>query len=357
MYEEKENFLTICECADFLGLSRPTFNLRRKEYKFLEKRVGTKTYISKAEIIVKAFAKEKFEKPHLNFMLTEKSSGKSIYVDENTLDLRRLSILDAYGVLALLTEVIAKLENNTSLYFVVADTSAIRVLKHIGFFKELKRRFPDTTFWDEPLVESLNESTIKVFQPIRYIGVKGQDRGLLEGIIPALTKQGFKSEVTGYIGWLIGELADNSHTHAKGPCYILIAQLHNSNTKFLDIAIGDTGMGIHKSLKSNPKYKSLSDETAFLKAFKSKVSSWSDEADRGKGLNDILAIAMGNKSVLGVDSGPHGIMFNFTSFEREVEKRRPIFNTPGTRFCLCLINEIFKKVDRAEVDRFIERQI
>ncbi len=344
--------LSISEAARFLKISRPTFNIRRLKYKFKEIIEGSKICIKKSELL-NIYANEHYNNQNVNLILTENDSIEKILIDHNTFDLRLINLIDGYGIITLMTTAVSILESGKSLYVVLLDLPSIRILKSAGFFSELKRRFNNRVFYNENL--STIQDTEKPFLALHYLAYKGQERKILEDLVPLLIKQNFSEDVIGYLGWITGELADNSLTHAQGPCYILIGQFDGPNN-YLELAIGDTGKGIQKSLKENLKYKSLTDQEAFLKAFQSKVSCWPDENERGKGLCDLLIVAMGNGALLRVDSKKLGLMFNFTNGQKEVIKKNPSSNFGGSRFSLLLINGNFVNITRGEVDKFIERE-
>lgn len=346
------DLLSLSEAAEFLGISRPTFNVRRLENKFNEITDGNKTLIKKSDLLG-LYAKEQYRTQFLNLIVTEDDSLEKILIDKNTFDLRLINLIDGYGIISLITVAVSILESGESLYIISGDTSATRILKAAGFFSELKRRFENRVFYNEDV--SKISDVAKPYLALHYLAYKGQERKMLENLVPLLTKQNFNSDVVGHLGWITGELADNSLTHAKGPCYVLIGQF-NATNNYIELAIGDTGKGIHRSLKENPKYKALSDQEAFLKSFQPRVSCWSDDKERGKGLCDLLIVAIGNGALLRVDSKEMGLMFNFTNGQREAMKRKPASKYGGARFCLLLINDQFLDITREEVDRFIERE-
>ena len=346
------DLLNLSEAAEFLGISRPTFNARRLEYKFKEISVGNKTLIKKSDLL-NLYAKEQYRTPFLNLVVTDDDSIEKILIDKNTFDLRLINLIDGYGIITLITTAVSILESGESFYIILSDTAAARILKAAGFFSELNRRFENRVFFNEDV--SCVQDIEKPYLALHYLAYKGQERKMLEDLVPLLTKQNFSADVVGHLGWITGELADNSLTHAKGPCYVLIGQF-NGTHNYLELAIGDTGKGIHGSLKENPKHKLLSDQEAFLKAFQSKVSCWSDEKERGKGLCDLLIVAIGNGALLRVDSRKMGLMFNFTNGQREVMKKKPASIHGGARFCLLLINDQFVAISRDEVDSFVARE-
>lgn len=344
------------DAAKFVGLSRPTFNHRREVLKFTEQRKGAKTLIPKSELL-SLYAKEIMPGSATNLVVTEDNVLGPLFVDEHTLDLRKINVIDAYGIISLVTASASILETGQPLFLILSDSLATRVLAGAGYFSELKRRFKSSVHWNEDGFPNEQKGN-KPFLSLHYIGFKGQERKLLDDLVPLLMKQGFTVDLIGYIGWVMGELADNALTHAQGPCYMLMGQFGQANT-YLEVAIGDTGRGIHGSLKQKAKYAQLTDRAAFLKAFQSRVTCWPDDPqiDRGKGLSDLLTIAMGNGSILRVDSNDLGISFNFVNGQQELQQTKSANDKSGTRFCLLLINDKFEQVTREVVDSFIAREM
>lgn len=349
-------YLSIIEAAAFVGVSRPTFNSRRKQLNLNEVKDGNRTIIKKSDLLG-LYAKENACIPILNLVVTEQDRLSNVLVDDTTFDLRKINIVDAYGAISLMVAAAQVIEAKRSLYLIVNKSRAILQLCQIGFFQELQRRFEGLAFWNSDDLPNFEGVSSQIFLPIKFIAFRGQETQYLEDVLnPLLLKQGYKEDVIGYLGWIIGEIADNALTHAKGPCYILLGQF-GSRSNFLEIAIGDMGQGIQSSLKSNPKYANFSDKSALIKAFQSRVSSWSDENPRGKGLSDMLSIAMGSGSLLRVDSKELGVIFNFSNGQQELQITTPMTNLGGTRFCWVLVNDKFEEVGRQEVDQFISRQL
>ncbi len=349
-------FITLSQAAKFMGVSRPTMNKFRMQYSISEKKKGRSVYLNKAELL-KVYAQENNFYSTQSLLITENDAVENFKVDANTFDLRKISRIDAYGSMSLLIACVNLLEKRVPLFLIVSDTVSISTLCLIGFFKELDRRFNGQYFLNvDDLPKNPETKGYSAFLPFKYIAFGGQETQLLASLAPLLQKQEYDSDIAGYIGWMMGEVADNSLTHAKGPCYVLMGQFSKEN-KFLQIAVGDTGKGIFNSLKENPKYSSLLDEVAFIKAFQSTVSCWPDTKPRGKGLCDVLSLAMRSHSILRVDSQNLGLLFNFTHHQKELQIRNPASQTGGSRLCWLLINNQFGPIERQDVDNFILKEI
>ena len=283
---------------------------------------------------------------------------QDLEIISNVFDLRGITVIDGFGALSLLCLIKARLKvGGESVYVLVQDTYACRYLRDIGFFQEVKRGAPHLFVNDDVLnaKSALPPDTILELQTIGY---RGAEKRILEHLYGALQRQGFTENLCSYLGWTVGELADNAHTHAGGPCYLAITSLHGESqeTKFLSIAIGDTGDGIPNSLKKNPLYSPLDDRQAFLMAFKSNVTSWSHDADRGRGLNDLLAIGKGNNAWVRVETNDMSLFFDFRRELPRIEYM-PVTKINGTRVSLVLIDSKFESVSKKIIDDLIDHEL
>lgn len=351
-----DGLLSIQEAASFLRVSRPTINARREQYGFKEIKDGKSTLLQKKDLL-SLYTKEHFVLPSLNLVVTENDKIDDLFIDSNSLDLRKINLIDAYGAISLIVASIQILEKENFLHLILSDTSAISTLCLMDYFKELQRRFAGRIFWnDDAFPPNPSSKGLKVFFPIKYIAYRGQETKYLSDLGKLLVEQGFDENTGGYLEWIIGELADNALTHAQGPCYILVGQFSKDNS-YMEVAIGDTGKGVYGSLKENKKYSHLTDEQAFVKAFESNVSCWPDDKPRGKGLSDLLSLSMGSGSIVRVDSKNKGLLFNFSNGQKELQIKTPMVSLGGARFCWVLINNNFKQSSRLDVDRFIEMEL
>ena len=269
-------------------------------------------------------------------------------------DLRRIHFIDPYGVLSLLCSILTTAKDGTSVRLLVEDSYPIQKLHSLGFFHELERINPSNIFWDKSKVTGLASMDVDTFLPIQYIGHKGGERQSSEDLIRLLIKHGFSEDIGASIGWIFGELADNALTHSKGPCYLMCQRFlspKKEDLNYLSIAVADMGVGIHNSLRTNMKYSSLDDKTALVTAFKSSVSSWSDEHNRGKGLTDVLTIFLGNYSYFRADSGSMGFHIDWEKGARSIQ---PMCSAAGTRYSIVLTDGKFDGISRDAADSFVE---
>jgi hypothetical protein len=104
----------------------------------------------------------------------------------------------------------------------------------------------------------------------------------------------------------------------------------------------------------------MSDVEAFLSAFRHKFSSWPDEAKRGKGLTDMISIAIGNNSIFRASSGESDFLFNFYSSKDSVNilKNEPaLLASKGTKFGFVLVDKDFSPAERDVADEILKKEI
>lgn len=340
MEARNPDLITITEACTLLSVSRPTFNKRRDTYQFnATKGKGRRLWFSRSEILAKVISPAGVLQL-VDLLITEENPIHLLKLGDNIFDLRKIRAIDPYGVISLLCAILYAASKGV-VYLLINGSLIVKRLQAIGLFNEIERLHGGTVFWDKQMLQGPVPMVPETILPLTYVGYRGAERPVAAHLNRLLIQQGFSEEIGGYIAWIIGELADNAHTHGKGPCY-LMAERVSWKHDYLAIAVGDVGMGIHNSLKGNPKYSALADRRAFLTAFKPGVSSWGDEHNRGRGLTDVLAIALANKSLLRVDSCGFGIGLTFPEDKPALYAMEPGANVPGTRSCLVLVDRRFK---------------
>lgn len=363
-------YLTVTQVAQMLGVSIPTLRTMRRTTALgkLEITIGKRVKFSK-KAVEEYLAGQNDEavpwvSPTGQLEIVSTKDQINLQVKEDLFDLRGVQYVDPYGALSLLVHLIGRSREGKETELLINTSEACKKLKFVGFFDYIDLLAPKVKY-DRSVLEGGKYFPPDSLLPITILKRKGEERRALEQLNTLFIQQGFSEEIGGYMGWLLGELADNSFTHGGDTlsdrmCFIQ-AQRYTvgENSKCVVIGIADLGQGIHKSLKANPKHKDLSDEKAVLSAFKHKVSSWGDEYKRGKGLTDIVSIAMGNKSLLRVSSGNIDFEFNFQIENKaELEVVQPsLFDTKGTRFGFLYIDHKFEKKSREEADEFIDKEM
>lgn len=352
------NLISITDACRLLQISRPTFNARRTQFQLKEIQIGKTKKFLKSELIEKIYAETPPLARDINLtMLEEEDRLSALLIDESSLDLRRLNTIDGFGILTLLARVRNLAVEKGHVYLLLPDDAITSVLEKSGFFREIRRYYKTQVEWNEDLLVRRTSSTDpNDLSIIRYVGFKGQERNFSEELQNILAQHGFSSDTSAYILWVLGELADNAHTHSKGPCYFYVERFEPEAT-YLQFSLVDVGVGIEKSLKGKAKHGNLSDPVALLTAFKSKVSSWPDEAERGKGLSDILKIAVGNQGLLRVESNHVAFLMSFANFKEEIRQIFPLTNSQGARLSVVLIDSKFDLPERHTADEVIDRAI
>lgn len=350
------DLIGIEESCKLLGISRATLTIYRKKYSPSSFRIKRSVYLSKTELLYKIFAGITPMPSMASLTINKSVSFDEIKIDPTSYDLRRVNIPDGHGAISLLAYLLDELRSGKYIHLLIDENNTF--LKAMNFFGELKRyRTENKIFWDDTVFDSIQEidynTLIKL--PIKRIGYVGAQSSFVDDLILKLTRQGYSRDICSYIGWALGELADNSATHAKShPCFVYFEQFGESKS-YLQLTIGDIGVGIPSSLKNNPKFRSLDEKSALLHAFKPYVSGRLDEEKRGKGLTDVLQIVMGCNSRMRVESNGIGYSFNFDSGVDDFEAVTPLYRGNGTIISLLLIDGVFGQVSRETVNLYIEK--
>ena len=369
MNKESE-YLSVTEVAQMLGISIPTLRMMRKTTALgkLEILIGKRVKFSRKAIEEYLKGKndevtqQKTPTGQLEIMSTQDTINHKAKKD--LIDLRDVLCIDPYGTLSLLIYLIGRSRESKSTELLISTSEACKKLRYVGFFDYIDQ-FAPLVKYNKKILEGEKYFPPDSLLPITLLRRKGEERRVLEQLNTLFIQQGFSEEIGSYVGWLLGELADNSLTHdgnlLKNKMCFIQAQRYSvgENSKCVVIGIADTGQGIHKSLKQNPKHKKLSDQVAVLSAFRPNVSSWDDEHKRGKGLTDILSIAMGNESLVRVSCGNIDFEFDFQTIKKVgiIRIEPPLLEAQGTRFGVLYIDHQFKKKTREEVDEFLRKEI
>lgn len=351
-----ENQISIVDACALLDVSRPTFDAYREQHQLSSVKVGRQYRFRKNEIIAKIFQHTPTTKNPIDLLMgNDLAKISELLIDPFTLDLRQINLVDGFGMFALMSELYALLSVGSEVNLVIDDSFACRYLCDLNFFKELQRQYPKNLYLSSAPTNLLTTSKNDSFLPLTRVGIKNAQQVPLEQhVLPILQQQGFSDAIAGYIFWMVGELMDNAHTHGKalGHCYVTIHRFGNEK-KYLQIDVCDFGIGIPNTIKKSPTHSKDSDQQALIKAFKAGVSSWPAEAMRGKGLSDVLTVAMGNQSLLRVESGGQGFMLSFAGMAKHAAIQSPMATTSGTRISLVLIDQEFREVSRTEADKFV----
>jgi hypothetical protein len=361
---ELGQYLSITEACTLLRISRPTFNKIRKEKMLRQFWFGKRPRFLKEDIIKMGAAtpvKKIAPDTRLNLDAFTELSPAAICEEPHRFDLRRIRQFDSHGLLTLLCAIIDDVRLGHTVQLDLEDSFVCNGLRDLGFFQELERRCGDKVVFDKSILRT-NYSEFQYPLPLTNVQFRKGEAPILEKLIKLIKEQGFSDAIGGYIGWIYGELVDNSITHLTqssdvADCYLLAQRFkfREGGSECITISIADVGPGIHGTLKKNPKYAQLSDRDAFLTAFKPHVSSWGDEYKRGKGLTDILSIAMGNKAVIRAESGQNVWRGDFRDSDHSIRQDDKL--PRGTRVSLVLIDHKFETKTYQEASAQIDELI
>lgn len=116
----------------------------------------------------------------------------------------------------------------------------------------------------------------------------------------------------------IKEMVDNVFDHSGAPETGIVAFL--GSTDSFEVSIGDAGMGILVSLRTNPTFSYLNDAgTAMALALKDKNSRYPSEANRGYGFGTLL------RSLNSIDAE---LRFRSGDYALEITGRSPVQRAP-----------------------------
>lgn len=92
-----------------------------------------------------------------------------------------------------------------------------------------------------------------------------------------------------------------------------------------------------------------------LTSFKPNVSGRDDAEKRGKGLTDVLKIAMECGSNLRVESNGLGFFLKFFSGKDNFETHTPLYQNEGTMISILFIDGNFASLERSDVSLYIDK--
>lgn len=365
------DLITAKEASELIGVSVTTFRKMRGEPKLaeIEVKIGQRVKYPKAKLLAlyKMGTRESVAeaRPNPKAKLCIFADGTTpLYESNSKINLTNFILIDPYGSLALLVHLIERSRNGLRTELIVNDGDVCKELRYVGFFNHLEAYAPLVT-WNRMAFGNSNYISAQSLLPITVIKRKGEERRVVEQLLQIFVQHGFSEQIGGYIGWMLGELGDNCLTHSNPVisdrvCFMQ-AQRYSlgDSTNCVIVAIADLGEGIHTTLKTNPKHSGLSDREAFLSAFRHKYSCWSDEHKRGKGLTDMLAIAIGNHSFFRASNGDIDFIFNFYNKEIPVltEMNPTLVEGKGAKFGFVLIDKEFTPVHRDEADVTLKKEI
>jgi hypothetical protein len=336
-----------------LDVSRPTLNKYRQKFSLNEVTVKGEVRIDKLDLLQKVYFPASGVEARLSFVDSIEFRVEECEVAPNIFDMRLIRDVDSYGAICLLCCLKSRMRERQTIYLLTDKNPASMYLRDIRFFREAARLDSANIQFAGELLGELDDQPGDVILPLHVIGYKGREKAVLSEIYDKLRQQGFSEDLCASLGWTLGELADNATTHAHGVCYFMLSS-HLNAQKLLTLTIGDTGIGIQSSLRNNPKYAGLDDRRALVWSFKSDVSSWDDQHHRGRGLNDLIGIAKGNRASVRSESGGLGLTFDFRDDRSDVGFMIPGTGAPGTRYSVTLIDSNFEFVSRSDVDAMLD---
>jgi excisionase family DNA binding protein len=354
-------FMTIAEACALMRVSRPTFHKIRQQRVLREFVSGKRPRFLREDIeklMNKGSAAKKLSnEARIEFTTFGKGTLNEIQVAPNTFDLSKIWKVDPFGVIELFCAFYSIAAEGKTVTLHLQDNYVCNLLKSLSFFIELDKLYRGRIVVDLRILTG-NAADYSYPLPLTGVHARRQEGAFVEKLAQLLKEQGFSDAIGGYIGWIVGELVDNSMTHlayngAQTDCYILAQRYRRSDgVEFIIVGVGDPGPGIYNTLRRNPKYAHLSDERAFVMAFKQNVSSWDDTYGRGKGLTDVLTIAMGNQAPFKAQSCNMVFESDFKTGKKKVQRLKD--GVTGTRLAFFLVDKEFVPISAASANTFID---
>lgn len=342
------------DACELLNISRPTFKKYRQQFGLSEYRIRNRILFSKTEVLQKMYTQLLPIEKKLHFAVFSHNHFEELKINDSIYDLRKIDLIDGHGAISLVCHLMSEIKSNRYVHL-ICDSSNV-FLKAMNFFGVLKQHFNSKIFWDEAAFESITVHDFRpmIKLPITRLGVVGSQNAITDDLIQSLNHQGYSRDICSYIGWAMGELTDNATTHAKvQPCFVYFEQF-GENKRYLQFTIGDIGIGIPVSLKQNVRHRHYKDEEALLISFKPNVSGRADAEQRGKGLTDVLKIAMECGSTLRVESNNLGFSLAFNAGRDNFNSHLPLFKGNGTIISLLFIDGNFASLEREDVSQYID---
>lgn len=346
-------YFTIREACKLLEVSRPTLDSYRRKSGIESIKVKGRVLLKKVDVLQHLYLPLPREQEGLTLTVLSDFTVEDIEVAPGVFDIRRIGSVDPFGAICLLCCLRERIEHRSHVYLLIGRTSATFGLHGMNFFNELTRAASQFVHYDAALLDDLDVTSPEIITPLHLVGYRGGEKSVLDDVYIQLQRQGFSEELCASLGWTLGELADNATTHAGGPCFFALSSMVGPY-KFLTLTIGDIGSGIPATLKSNPMYGALTDFEAFANAFKSDVSSWAKHHRRGKGLNDLLGVAKGNRAWVRAETDGMRLFFDFRKDKGTVARGPSGTATKGTRYSIVLIDSSFEYVTKKEVNEFVD---
>lgn len=258
--------------------------------------------------------------------------------DDITLDCCNVRFLDIYSILGLLISV-NHISQSKGIHFEwqIPKGNVRSFLGRINFLQSLSSH---STIWPE-----IDPNWIE-----QQSNLHGLSKVLLE-LIPVKNEENIQEILTRTENTLRQELEYNKQD-ALDVCIMLSELCHNiiehnpssalgfasmqfyrpSRRKpFLQLAVGDDGVGIPTSLRKNPLYAQLTnDKIAIEKSMQPNVTEFSDEFGRGQGLHQLRLLCAKHRGAITLRSGMGKVYERYYSPSSKKNCSFDVMQMPGT---------------------------
>lgn len=232
----------------------------------------------------------------------------SVTNGQGTVDLGDVEFVTPGGMmlLAFLTEQLCR-QCQSAPTLCVPDDSVRSYLNRAGFFSHFDNSVVVLPPLDEDqvLIQELRRGTTPMLLELASIGGMKDIPPLLDGLLATLTGEMNYGKRDAYDLCIVtSEISQNIFDHNGGDVHGLVAmQVYSGRGQFLELALGDCGQGIRRSLAANPMHSDVSsDVDAILRSIRPGVSEYQDQT-RGNGLHLLMDRVFTHQGSVTIRSG------------------------------------------------------
>lgn len=261
--------------------------------------------------------------------------GNPFASNEPTIDLRDYAFItpSAQVQLAVLCQALSEEDRRASI--MIEDPSVRSFLQRSGFVatvRPIARFVPDYLFPSD--FERFRGSNPLLLEVTRILDGRALPR-LLDQIVEVLrVRLRYQKEDAFDVAIGISEVCQNTFDHNGSACGFVAMQVFGAGKKqFLEVGVGDCGVGLASTLRRNPKNPPIRDDLHAIELATELHVSQFDDPTRGTGLYHLLEIAYEHEGSVQIQSGA-------TKVRYRMDRRRgwafPVSAMPGVQVALTL---------------------
>jgi anti-anti-sigma regulatory factor/anti-sigma regulatory factor (Ser/Thr protein kinase) len=255
-----------------------------------------------------------------------------------TIDCSGLQFVDPFGMIGLiLASRSQKLRGGAPFTFYLPEGKVRSYLGRAGFLRAALQYASFEPPVDDDWLElmDLYQGTTPSLLEVTLLEGADAIPSVLEGVETALRAQlSYRKHDAFDICIMLSEICHNvfDHNEGKTVCYgAMQTYAPRRGEKFLQVSIGDDGLGIPTTLRRNPKYADLTNDwDAIVKSFENQVSEF-DDLTRGNGLYHLLSLVLRHKGTVTVRSGMGKV---YVRGDEKWGRRFEVAELEGTQFAM-----------------------